>query len=80
MFLENFVLINVHEENFAKELWEKLGEYQAKSLLNQSFLKNKFYSLRMEEGGWITNNLEGFNMVVAQLAYVGVKIKEEEKC
>ena len=79
--LADSVLINVHEENSAKKLWTKLGEmYQVKSLLNQIFLRKKLYSLKMEEGGRIADHLEAFNMIVAQLVSVGVKMDEEEKC
>ncbi|GLJ29753.1 hypothetical protein SUGI_0587340 [Cryptomeria japonica] len=79
--LADSVLINVHEENSAKKLWTKLGEmYQVKSLLNKIFLRKKLYSLKMEEGGRIADHLEAFNMLVAQLVSVGVKMDEEEKC
>lgn len=53
--------------------------YKAKSLLNQIFLRKKLYCLKMEEGGWIVNLLEEFNMLVAQLVSIGVKMDEEEK-
>ena len=63
--LVNFILINVHEEPTTKKLWKKLSEiYQAKSLVKMIFLRKKMYSLRMEEGGWIFEHLESFNMLV----------------
>lgn len=34
----------------------------------------------MEEGGWITNHLEEFNMLVAKLEAIVVKMDKEEKC
>ena len=75
------MLINVHEETSAQNLWKKLGEmYQSKTLVNQIFLRKKLYSMRMEEGGHVTNHLETFNLLVAQLTSAGVKIGEEEKC
>ena len=59
------ILINVHEEPTTKKLWKKLSEiYQLKSLVNKIFLRKKLYSLRMEEGGWIYEYLEIFNMLV----------------
>ena len=52
--LADSILINVHEEPTAKNLWKKLSEiYQAKSLVNKIFLRKKLYSLIMEEGGQI---------------------------
>ena len=79
--LINYVLINFHEETSAQKLWKNLGEmYQAKSLVNKILLRKKLYSLRMDEGGRITYHLEAFNMLVAQLTLVGVKMDEEEKC
>jgi len=79
--LTNSVLINVHEEPSVKKLWKKLSEiYQEKSLVNKIFLRKKLYSLRMEEGGQSVDHLEAFNMLVAQLALVGVKMDEEVRC
>ena len=54
--------------------------YQAKSLVNKLFLRKKLYSLRMEEGGSVADHLNGFNLLIAQLASSGVKIEEEDRC
>ena len=58
-------LINAHEEPIVEKLWKKLSEiYQEKSLVNKIFLRKKLYSLRMEEGGHISEHLESFNMLL----------------
>ena len=63
--LVDSILINVREKPAAKKLWKKLSEiYQEKSLVNKIFLRKKLYSLRMEEGGQISDHLESFNMLV----------------
>jgi len=79
--LVDSVLLNVHEEKTAKSLWKKLGDiYQGKSLVNKLFLRKKLYSLKMEEGASITDHLNLFNMIIAQLTSVGVKIEDEDHC
>lgn len=75
------MLLNVHQKKTATELWKKLGDiYQGKSLVNKLFLRKKLYSLIMEEGGSIADHLNAFNMLVAQLNSVGVKIDDQECC
>lgn len=54
--------------------------YQAKSLVNKFFLRKKLYSLRIEEGGSITDHLNTVNLLIAQLASSGAKIEEEDHC
>ena len=48
--------------------------------MNKLFLRKKLYSLKMEEGGSVTEHLNVFNFLVAQLASYGVKIEEEDQC
>lgn len=70
LFLGDYVLINVHEGTSGKKLWNKLGDmFQAKYLLNWILLRKNLNSLRMEEGGWITDHLEAFNILVAALSW-----------
>jgi hypothetical protein len=39
LFFSNSILLNVYGEDFAKKLWEKLGNlYQSMSLVNKLFL------------------------------------------
>ena len=78
LYLADSILINVYEEPTVKKLWKKLSEiYQAKSLVNNIFLRKKLYSLRIEEGGQIYEHFESFNMSVTQLTSVGVSMDEE---
>ena len=66
--LADSVLLNVLDEKTAYSLWTRLGSvYQAKSLVNKLFLRKKLYSLRMKEGGSVTELLNAFNLLVAQL-------------
>ena len=60
------ILLNVSGEDFAKKLWEKLGNlYQSKSLVNKFFVQKKLYHLRMEDGDSVTDNLNVFNTLVS---------------
>ena len=64
--LADSVLLNVLDEKTANSLWTRLGSvYQAKSLVNKLFLRKKLYSLKMEEGGSVTEHLNVFNLLVA---------------
>ena len=81
LYLADLVLLNVLNEKTANSLWTWLGSvYQAKSLVNQLFLRKKLYSLRMEEEGSIIDHLNSFNLLIAQLTSFGVKIEEEDQC
>lgn len=59
-------MLNVHEENTAHLLWNKLGDiYQGKSLVNKLFLRKKLYSLKMDARTPLADHLNAFNMVLA---------------
>jgi len=79
--LADSILLNVHEEKTVKTLLKKLGDiYQGKSLVNKLFLRKNLYSLKMEEGASIADHLNVFNMIIPQLASMGVKIEDENHC
>jgi hypothetical protein len=78
--LSDSVLLNVSEEDTAKDLWEKLGKlYQSKSLVNKLLLRKKLYNMRMRDGDSVAEHLNAFNTVVSQLVSVEIKIYED-KC
>eukprot|EP00253_Pinus_taeda_P024943 PITA_24943 len=65
----------------SKALWDKLGTlYQSKSLVNKLFLRKKLYNPRMNDGDLVTKHMNAFNTAVSQLAYVDIKILDEDKC
>jgi len=75
------VLLNVSGEATTKALCDKLGTlYQYKSLVNKLFLRKKMYNLRMKYGDSVTEHLNAFNTVVSQLAFVDIRISDEDKC
>lgn len=79
--LADSIMLNVHEEKTTTSLWNKLGDiYQGESLVNNLFLRKKLYSLKMDEGTLVADHLNTFNMIVAQLTYVGVTINDEDHC
>ena len=49
-------------------------------MVNNLFLHNKLYLMRMNDGDSITEPLNAFNIVISQLLSVDIKITEEEKC
>eukprot|EP00253_Pinus_taeda_P008052 PITA_08052 len=75
------VLLNVSREATVKTLWDKLRTlYQSKSLVNKLFLWKKLYNLRMKDGDSLIEHLNAFNPMVSQLAFVNIKISDEDKC
>ena len=79
--LADSVLLNVSEEDTTKKLWDKLGSlYQSKSMVNNLFLRNKLYLLRMNDGDSVIEHLNAFNTVISQMLSADTKIVEEEKC
>jgi hypothetical protein len=79
--LTDSVLLNVSSEDSIKKLWDKLGSlYQSKSLVNNLFLRNKLYLLRISDGSSVIEHLNMFNTILSQLWYVDIKITEEENC
>ena len=69
------------EENTAKKLWDKLGNfYQSKSKVNNLFLRKKLFLLRMSDGDSVIEHLNAFNNVISHLLSIDIKITEEEKC
>ena len=74
------VLANVHGILTAKELWEKLEAlYQAKGISNRLYLKERFHTLRMDEGTKISDHLSVLNGIVSQLEAIEVKVDEKDK-
>jgi len=60
---------------------DKLGTlYHSKSLVSKLLLWKKLYNLRMKDGDSVIEHLNAFNTVVSQLAYVDIKISDEDKC
>jgi hypothetical protein len=49
-------------------------------MVNNLFLRNKLFLLRMNDGSSMIDHLNAFNMIISQLYYVDIKITEEEKC
>lgn len=38
------------------------------------------YSLKMEDGGFVVDHFNAFNIIISQLGSIGDKIKEEDRC
>ncbi|PON70119.1 hypothetical protein PanWU01x14_082940 [Parasponia andersonii] len=80
MFLAKNILINVLRITTTKDLWRKLGElYQAKRISNRVYLKEQFYTLRMNEDTKISEYLNILNGIISELETIGVKIENEDK-
>lgn len=78
--LKNKIFFNVQTMNtIAKALWESLHKvYEDKSLVNNIFLRKKFYNLGMKDEVSILEYLNEFNSIVNELLGICVKVDEEE--
>ena len=74
------ILANVSGISTTKGLWKKLEQmYQVKSLSNRLYLKEKFHTLRMEEGTRISDHVSILNGIISYLEAIGVVIFDEDK-
>ncbi|KAJ8625128.1 hypothetical protein MRB53_033658 [Persea americana] len=64
----------------AKELWQKLEEkYMTKSLENRIYLKKKLFRFEYRQGIFMTEHLDDFNKIIADLMNIDVKIDDDDK-
>ncbi|KAG6495421.1 hypothetical protein ZIOFF_043244 [Zingiber officinale] len=74
------VLREVIHETTAAGLWLKLeSQYMTKSLANKLRLKDRLYSLCMQEGTPIQSHLDEFNSIIIDLENLDIKIEDEDK-
>ncbi|KAG6502742.1 hypothetical protein ZIOFF_035029 [Zingiber officinale] len=74
------VLREVIHETTTAGLWLKLeSQYMTKSLANKLRLKDRLYSLRMQEGTPIQSHLDEFNSIIIDLENLDIKIEDEDK-
>ncbi|KAJ8642178.1 hypothetical protein MRB53_018872 [Persea americana] len=67
-------------ETSAKELWQKLEEkYMTKSLENRIYLKKKLFRFVCRQGISMTEYLNDFNKIIADLMNIDVKIDNDDK-
>lgn len=78
--LADEMLYNIQNEDFVGKLWSKFESlYTMKSLTNHLYLKQKLYTLRMQESMGISEHLNEFNNIICQLTSIGSKLEEEYK-
>ena len=51
--------------------------YKKPSTSNKVFLMKHLFNMKMEEGGFVANHLNEFNIVSSQLSFVGINFGEE---
>jgi hypothetical protein len=78
--LSNGTLQEVLEETTAQGLWEKLQNlFMKKSLTNRLRLKLRLYTLRMNEGGSLSEHISEFASVINELAKIDAKVDDEDQ-
>lgn len=80
MSLSDMVLRKVIKSKTALEMWTALeSTYQIKSLPNRFYLKQRFYSFKIEEDKNMDKNLDVFTKLVSDLASLDVELSEEDQ-
>ncbi|KAJ4715159.1 Retrovirus-related Pol polyprotein from transposon TNT 1-94 [Melia azedarach] len=77
--LADDIITKVVEEETAQGLWVKLeGLYMTKSLTNKLLLKQRLFSLRMQEGMPLRYHLDQLNTILLELRNIDVKVEDED--
>jgi hypothetical protein len=84
IMIQNYLLDSVQlsalGEYLTNNLWDMLGSlYQSKFMVDNLFIINKPYFLRMSDKISVTEYLNGFNTIIIQLSSMNIKITEEVK-
>lgn len=80
MSLSDMVLRKVIKSKTALEMWTALeSTYQIKSLPNRFYLKQRFYSYKMDEDKNLDKNIDAFTKLVSDLASLDVELSEEDQ-
>ncbi|KAK9714879.1 hypothetical protein RND81_06G127500 [Saponaria officinalis] len=77
--LDDDIITEVVEEETAAGLWAKLESlYMTKSLTNKLLLKQRLFSLIMQEGMPLRDHLDQLNTILLDLRNIDVKVDEED--
>ncbi|KAJ4705295.1 Retrovirus-related Pol polyprotein from transposon TNT 1-94 [Melia azedarach] len=77
--LADDIITEVAEKETAQGLWVKLeGLYMTKSLTNKLLLKQRLFSLRMQEGMPLRDHLDQLNTILLELRNIDVKVEDED--
>ncbi|WOG93858.1 hypothetical protein DCAR_0313145 [Daucus carota subsp. sativus] len=73
------IITEIAEEDTASGLWLKLESlYMTKSLTNKLLLKQRLFSLQMQEGMPLRDHLDQFNTILLELRSIDVKVEDED--
>lgn len=78
--LADEVLREIVDEDTTVGLWLKLeSRYMTKSLTNRLYMKQRLYTIRMEEGAPISDHLNEFNRIVIDLKNIECNVEDEDQ-
>ncbi|KAM3338113.1 putative protein isoform X1 [Capsicum galapagoense] len=78
--LSDDVLREVASETTAKGMREKLKSlYMKRTVENRLYLKQKLYTIRMDENTSILSHLDAFDSILMDLSNIDVKVEEEDQ-
>ena len=74
------IMYHVMEETSPKKIWDKLdGQFMSKTVTRKLYLKQKLFSLKMQEGSDLAEHINVFNQLVTDLVKVEVTIEDEDR-
>ena len=73
------IMYHVMKETSPKKVWETLeSKFMSKTLTSKLFLKQKLFSLKMQEGSDPIEHINVFNQLVTVLLKVEVKVDDRD--
>lgn len=78
--LSNNVLRQVIDEETPYKIWEKLNKlYQMKDTHNKMFLRERFFTFKMDAGKSLSENLDEFKKMIYEFKNLGEKIGDKNE-
>lgn len=78
--LSNSVLRQVIDQETPQKIWKKLNDlYETKSAHNQMYMREKFFTFKMDAAKTLTENLDEFKRMTSEFKNLGEKIGDENE-
>lgn len=78
--LSDSVLRQVIEEETSYKIWNKLNElYVSKDLPNKMYIREKFFTFKMDSGKNIYENLDDFKKITTEFKNLGEKLGDDNE-
>src|SRR6266498_89766 len=80
MCVSDQIMYHIMEETSPKKIWDKLdGQFMSKTVTRKLYLKQKLFSLKMQEGSDLAEHINVFNQLVTDLVKVEMTVEDEDR-